>query len=423
MGTFEYAVNLAWLTALLIWVWKHVFQFIKENWFGYAMMLIPSYEFDLRDNDLARWLSKNVNAFRVMDWYDGTFPGPGLHFFRDKGVWMMLTVNVDTDGATICIIQTYKSAKWIRSWVKSKEEVKKAKKPTKIKVSVYSGDKFRRVPDLDIRKPETLIFKGDLHLKVLDDVNKFIDEPSKFKDYGISKSKGYCLYGPPGSGKTSIPLFVAGHVNRELIMVRPEAIAHSEFLMDMHSRAKKSIFVFDDIDALLMKRPDDSSTSGDLYQQHLHKLLSLMDSPMTPEGLIFFMTTNHLDVLDDALVRPGRVDNKYFVDYPGDEEIRKLFQVVYPEENPEEFMAALGDRRVSPAALLGHLIRQETVQKCIENISLIEDMLSTANYDDLANNSGVGYSLVEDVDFSRLIGEREESHPYDEDEAESDICY
>jgi len=115
------------------------------------------------------------------------------------------------------------------------------------------------------------------------------------------------LYGPPGTGKTSFTQAIAGAKNLNLCYVNlsKKDLNDESFNRMLQDAPTKSILLLEDIDALFEQRE-----GGELYSRDLSfsGFLNALDGVRSQEGQILFMTTNHIEKLDPALLRPGRTD-------------------------------------------------------------------------------------------------------------------
>lgn len=163
----------------------------------------------------------------------------------------------------------------------------------------------------------------------------FLHDPEKYHEIGARQPKGSLLVGPPGTGKTLLARAVAGESG-----VPFYSITGSEFVemfvgvgasrvRDMFDNAKKNapcIIFIDEIDAIGKSR-DSQMGSNDEREQTLNQLLAEMDGFDREEGIVVLAATNRPEVLDKALLRPGRFDRRIIVDKPdlkGREEILKV---------------------------------------------------------------------------------------------------
>ena len=170
----------------------------------------------------------------------------------------------------------------------------------------------------------------------LQEVVEFLREPQKFIELGARIPKGILLVGPPGTGKTLIAKAVAGEAGVQFL-----SISGSDFVemfvgvgasrvRDLFAEAKKmapSIVFIDEIDAVGRQRGAGLGGGHDEREQTLNQLLVEMDGFGSNQGVIVIAATNRQDILDPALLRPGRFDRQIFVGRPdirGREEILKV---------------------------------------------------------------------------------------------------
>lgn len=165
---------------------------------------------------------------------------------------------------------------------------------------------------------------------------EFLKDPSKFKRLGAKIPKGVLLVGPPGTGKTLLARATAGEAG-----VPFYSISGSEFIemfvgvgasrvRDMFKKAKASqpsIIFIDEIDAVGRTRGTGLGGGHDEREQTLNQLLSEMDGFESHEEVIVMAATNRPDVLDPALLRPGRFDRHIVIDRPGWKERKSILEV------------------------------------------------------------------------------------------------
>lgn len=159
----------------------------------------------------------------------------------------------------------------------------------------------------------------------LQEIVEFLKNPQKFRDLGARIPKGFLLVGPPGTGKTLLAKAVAGEAGVPFF-----SISGSDFVemfvgvgasrvRDLFEQAKKSapcIIFIDEIDAVGRQRGAGLGGGHDEREQTLNQLLVEMDGFSLNEGVIVIAATNRPDILDSALLRPGRFDRQVLVDAP-----------------------------------------------------------------------------------------------------------
>ena len=177
---------------------------------------------------------------------------------------------------------------------------------------------------------------ADEEKEELQEIVEFLRDPQKFSALGARIPKGVLLVGPPGTGKTLIAKAVAGEAGVHFL-----SISGSDFVelyvgvgagrvRDLFDQAKKSapaIVFIDEIDAVGRQRGAGLGGGHDEREQTLNQLLVEMDGFASNEGVIVLAATNRQDILDPALLRPGRFDRQIYVGLPdikGREEILKV---------------------------------------------------------------------------------------------------
>lgn len=190
----------------------------------------------------------------------------------------------------------------------------------------------------DGRKKTTFadVAGADEEKEEMKEIVDFLKDPKKFNDLGARIPKGVLLVGPPGTGKTLLARAVAGEAGVPFF-----SISGSDFVemfvgvgasrvRDLFGEAKKNapaIIFIDEIDAVGRQRGAGLGGGHDEREQTLNQMLVEMDGFGTNEGVIVMAATNRPDILDKALLRPGRFDRQITVGYPdvkGREEILKV---------------------------------------------------------------------------------------------------
>lgn len=176
----------------------------------------------------------------------------------------------------------------------------------------------------------------------LQEVVEFLKYPKKFEGVGARVPKGVLLVGPPGTGKTLLARAVAGEANAPFF-----SISGSEFVemfvgvgasrvRDLFNKAKKNapcIIFIDEIDAVGRRRGSGMGGGHDEREQTLNQILVEMDGFEQGQNVIVLAATNRSDVLDPALLRPGRFDRRVNIDLP-DRQDRKLILETHFKEKP-----------------------------------------------------------------------------------------
>ena len=175
----------------------------------------------------------------------------------------------------------------------------------------------------------------------ISEVVDFLKNPGKFKEIGARIPKGVLLVGPPGTGKTLIARAVAGEAGVPFV-----SVTGSDFMemfvgvgaarvRDLFQTARKqapAIIFVDEIDSIGRKRGAGLGGGHDEREQTLNQMLAEMDGFEATEGIVMMAATNRPDVLDPALLRPGRFDRQIMVPLPTQDERRDILKVHFKDK-------------------------------------------------------------------------------------------
>lgn len=269
------------------------------NLIGYGAQGTPIFKTSYARNDLQ---DEKLDAFasvsgNIVDYSD---PNAGA-------IWSSLVMPLLTIGIGILIIVIF--MKQAQGGGKSAMDFGK----TKARVNQNIKVKFSDVAGAEEEKKE------------LQEVVEFLKNPKKFSALGAKIPKGVLLVGPPGTGKTLFAKAVAGEANVPFF-----SISGSDFvemfvgvgasrvrdLFDMAKKAMPCIVFIDEIDAVGRQRGAGLGGGNDEREQTLNQLLVQMDGFESNEGIIIMAATNRADILDPALMRPGRFDRQVYIHLP-----------------------------------------------------------------------------------------------------------
>lgn len=228
---------------------------------------------------------------------------------------------------------------------------------------------------------------SDEAVEELQEIKEFLQEPAKFQAVGAKIPKGVLLYGPPGTGKTLLARAVAGEAG-----VPFYSISGSDFVemfvgvgasrvRDLFEQAKANapaIVFVDEIDAVGRHRGAGMGGGHDEREQTLNQLLVEMDGFDVKGGVILIAATNRPDILDPALLRPGRFDRQIAVDRPdmqGRLEILKVHQKGKPVAKDVDLGAVARRTPGFTGADLSNVLNEAALLTARSNLKLIDNKM------------------------------------------------
>ena len=281
-------------------------------------------------------------------------PGPGLHMFwwRKRPVFLdrhYLSKEGGDDsrrGKPVEMLRfrtVGRSQKIIRRLISDVRDFSLTS--DRVAIRVWADRYWNNVRGKSHRHLDTIILRDGQIERIVSDMSWFRDARQWYSQRGIPYRRGYLFVGPPGTGKTSLVMGLAGHFNRPICVLSLSTVNDDTELFSAFNEAPpNAIILIEDVDCAF---PAQTREASDKETGRLTKagLLNAIDGITTPDGRIFIMTTNYPERLDAALVRPGRAD------------VHERFDYLAPTEQ-ERMGARFYDRPfapvlfpVSPAAL------------------------------------------------------------------------
>ena len=229
----------------------------------------------------------------------------------------------------------------------------------------------------------------------------FIENKEWYDSKGIPYQLGMLLSGVPGSGKSSLIKAVANITKRHIVNVNFANIKTATQLKNLfysdriqvytdtnlsNSQSyfipiEKRLYVLEEIDAIgsIVKQrtgEDSNDANSIIDEMNLMEILTVLDGTMEIPGRILIMTTNHPEVLDDALIRPGRIDMQVHFDYAKRELIVEMYEGYMDQIFPIDKIHRLPDILLTPAEVGQVLFRHFSIENCVEDV--INDLVKTA---------------------------------------------
>ena len=231
---------------------------------------------------------------------------------------------------------------------------------------------YNKIPSRDIN---SIYINDDIKSKIIHDIDYFLKSEKDYSNFGIPYKRTYLLTGPPGNGKTSLIKGLCKYFKHDLSMLSiSKNFDNTCLLAAMRDIGKNSIVLIEDIDSLFEKR----IATNDNPSITFSNLINVLDGFLYKEGTIIFMTTNHPEKLDHALLRIGRIDMVFEINYPSKNHIKQLFFDLLDTKNEEEFnkfYEHIKNKKISMSAIINFVFRYKDKW----NIH-IEELLKTDNF-------------------------------------------
>jgi ATP-dependent 26S proteasome regulatory subunit len=224
------------------------------------------------------------------------------------------------------------------------------------------------------RDEKTLILKTGIKDSFFKDVESFIDSEDAYAKFGHSYKRNYLLYGSPGTGKTSCACILACKINRNVyVLAFDPKLTDSAFhsAVNKIKKSKPAILLLEDVDCIFHERNSSTNVSSVSFSA----LLNMLDGVSIENGLITIITTNHINKLDKALIRPGRVDMMIKFETIVEQQIKdllELYSIDLTDENVDILLNLSKKHDLVPATFSGFMFRYHVMaSKNKQNISEI----------------------------------------------------
>jgi chaperone BCS1 len=219
--------------------------------------------------------------------------------------------------------------------------------------TLYIRDEYwTRVQSYTPRLLEAVILKPGEKEHLVRDVENFRAAKQRYYQLGVPYHRGYLFYGPPGTGKTSLVSALAAHFGMSIYAISLTNFNDKSLMRAIHDIPPNSVVLFEDIDCMITGKarldpeewtrkqmpdsPGDQTDPFDRYGVTLSGLLSVLDGFNAPENVLFVMTTNKIETLDQALLRPGRIDYRLFLGKATEEQKIELYRRFFPGASMSE---------------------------------------------------------------------------------------
>lgn len=315
-------------------------------------------------------------------------PAPGKHWFwygkRPFEVWFSRTDSSQQYATRRIESFTFRTLgrnrKFLQSFVN--DVVQCHNKRLGVQSYLYTyNDGWDWVQGYSPRLVESVVLEPGEKEHLLEDIARFRKSKLRYQQLGVPYHRGYLFYGPPGTGKTSLVSAVAAHFALSIYTCNLTEFNDRTLMNAVNQVPPQSVLLFEDVDCMkgsesrvsakaepngnAAKLKENASTQNTVT---LSGLLNVLDGFYAPTGVLFVMTTNHVEKLDAALLRPGRIDYKLFLGKATDRQKVQLYRRFFPDSSEleaREFVEA--SRSVDTMAEFQGRLLQLEQGNCAEN--------------------------------------------------------
>jgi len=244
-------------------------------------------------------------------------------------------------------------------------------KQDKILIRILKNGGWTNLNSMYKRGIDTLFLDIDVK-EIVDNIKDFLKEEEEYRENGVPFKLTYLLHGIPGGGKTSLIYIIASALDYDICFLNITGdLDDNSFIKAVHGVPNNSILVIEDIDALFFEREGKSAVS-------FSALLNVLDGLGKKNKLITFLTTNHKEKLDNALVRRGRIDVDIKFNYIKEAQFIKMYTYFYPHqlEHKNMIWETIKNKKISTSEIHKFLFNNRKRKSIIDNIEDLEEIIN-----------------------------------------------
>lgn len=290
-------------------------------------------------------------------------PSEGLHIVKVNGKWLWLLREVQVGTSIfekVTLSHWGRSPKFLENFLQVAIDSRVARESDALSVYIpnpFHGGDWTRAR-LGSRRPlSSVILKAGQSEHLLGDLSSFFKSRERYAELGIPWRRGYLLYGPPGTGKTSLVQALASELRLNVCMLSlaSPVVSDDKVHTLLAGVPPRSLLLIEDVDAFFRQRDAASAKVAISFSGFLNAL----DGVATQEGTVLFMTTNHPELLDPALIRAGRIDEKVELGLCTPDQLQRLYLKFNPNpEAAQAFAKQHADKGLSAAQAQDMLLRE-----------------------------------------------------------------
>ena len=231
---------------------------------------------------------------------------------------------------------------------------------------------FNRISKIGGKPLKDVVLHPAARNKIISDIEGWIKSKPEYERRGIPYKRGHCYYGPPGTGKTTLVKSIAKEYGFNIFSINLNKSTDDDILYLLREIDSGSILLFEDIDSFYEGRKK-VGTKGKDSGVSFSGLLNALDGVVELNGVLVIITTNHIEKMDPALMRAGRIDTKVEISYSSEREISEYLSIFY-------------NQKIS-IRTKGHLPMVDVQNVCLENkssseeaVKILEELLTKSLY-------------------------------------------
>jgi len=281
-------------------------------------------------------------------------PAPGLHWFWYAGrpfqVWFTRTENTKERTARRIESLTFRTIGRRQAFLKEfvDDVVRSHNRRRGVQSWLYTyNDGWDYSENYTPRLLDSVVLQPGDKERLVEDIARFRKSKSRYSRLGVPYHRGYLLYGPPGTGKTSLVSALAAHFALSVYCVNLTEFNDRSLMAALSQIPRDSVLLFEDIDCMKSGQKRESMTGAEKQDGKGEKesansgvtlsgLLNVLDGFFAPTGVLFMMTTNQMEALDPALLRPGRIDYKLYLGKASEAQKVDLYLRFFPDTSASE---------------------------------------------------------------------------------------
>lgn len=393
-----------WVTSivvLIIGIWRWGYPQAVSLWkryFVYELELdsqrnlrefISEYAYENVDQSKLRGILVSLSESKVMGMnklVPKFLPSLGTHTFRWNGY--KFSLDIDDEESTsqrnvlgpeskktnrdFVLSYTGKSSKPLKDFITALIDEKNKNMDGKISITTLDsyGDEWGVAYSVDKRDLDSVHLEPTIREAIVSDIAEWRSNRHWYTNMGIPYRRGYMFYGPPGCGKSSLAKALASHFEMKLYVLSLSSKKMDDSVLSslMTTTQDDSIILLEDIDSVFVER---EKGEDNLSSVTFSGLLNAVDGVSAREANILITTTNHIERLDPALLRPGRMDLRLKLDFAIHSQIVEMFLKFFPIEMDlaNEFASRIPERKYSLATIQNHLIKyKDDPRRSIERL-------------------------------------------------------